>query len=445
MRSAFAGTSSCRMVIKDNRNGLCMDPKLDPVIQYIADKGFFKMITNGPDGGLSHEYGVNADDIINYNNEFTRTSGWNAYPPINPNAFKGDLARVYTAGGYNMNFIGANNIIRKMMNQGNAAESFIIANIDKGTVEDVLTQIDITDQRLLHILFGEEEISQWASGEQYALKVLDWAAQIKEARPGQKFRFGWDIPTIYNGGKKVQAWIDGIWKIYGPVADKNNWFIRQYLHLFQQVILTGNADTDNPLIDDFIKNGLPLFAKAIDDSVFNGHRVILTQVSANENAYTEDVINGMQYLVACYFRFTKFMIESLASGGTRFAGQIYIGMNRWVSPGVVPNLDFQFVSIQNMLADNGANYCTCTPIHPDVDTMITFQDNVYRIGMQNNGSSNVDLPLTVTTDVKTADFIPIKTIAISCHEASSTTTSPYDPMVARQLAPYSINYFEVVL
>lgn len=445
LRNPFASTSSTRMFIADNRAGTCRDPKVDPKLLKFVNEGNFRSISHG-NGGFSYQYGIKPDSIYQYIGGPDGGCGWDAIPPVNASQLQGDLVKVYTLDGKLFDFFGAHNQLRSQMNDGDGAESFIIANIYKGSVQDVLTQIDCCDQRLIHIQFGEEGDTSWWTPQAYATKVLDWVEQIKTARPMQKFRWGWDIPTIYNSGKKVQEWIDGVWQIYAPVADKDNWFIRQYLHLFQQVQLTGNINTDIQLIDDFIVNGLPLYAKAIDDSVFAGHRVFIGQVSANEyagTAYSSAVTENVQYLVNCYLRFTKFMCESLRDKGTRFIGQCYIGMNQWISNNLVPNIDFVYVSIQNRLFGDKAKCLYITHPYHDVDMLGTFSGDTYRICLQNRSGEPIPYPDVINVEGFNFVFNPKSLQAVYCTNADSGTPKPYDPNIKRQFEGWSKQYFEL--
>jgi len=430
------------MFILDDRAGTCRDPKTDQRLAKFINEGNFKSISHG-NGGFSYQYGVEPNSIYQYIG--SPGQGWDAIPPINPTQLQGDLAKVYTLDAKYFDFLGAHNQLRKMMNGGEGAESFIIANIYKGSVQDVLMQIDLCNQRLIHIQFGEEgDVSLWTPQE-YAAKTLDWIDQIKAARPDQKFRWGWDIPTIYKGGKKVQQWIDGVWEVYGPVADKENFFIRQYLHLFQQVDLTGDINVDIQIIDDFINNGLPLYAAAIDNSVFAGHRVFFGQVSANEfatTAYSSPVTETMFYLVACYFRFTKFMIESLRDGKTRFIGQCFIGMNQWISPKLVANLDFEFVSVQNRLfgPKTMAGYVT----HPyqKVHMIAATNSGSLRLAILNVSGVDMPLPVNILFEGNVKPFDPVFTDCKYCHAQDSDSAVSYNPKDIGVIKGLSINYFE---
>ena len=445
LRNPFTSTSSTRMFILDDRAGTCRDPKTDQRLAKFINEGNFKSISHG-NGGFSYQYGVEPNSIYQYIG--SPGQGWDAIPPINPTQLQGDLAKVYTLDAKYFDFLGAHNQLRKMMNGGEGAESFIIANIYKGSVQDVLMQIDLCNQRLIHIQFGEEGDTSWWTPQEYAVKTLDWIEQIKIARPDQKFRWGWDIPTIYKAGKKVQQWIDGVWEIYGPVADKENFFIRQYLHLFQQVDLTGDINADIQIIDDFINNGLPLYAEAIDNSVFAGHRVFIGQVSANEfsgTAYSSPVTENMFYLVACYFRFTKFMIESLRDGKTRFIGQCFIGMNQWISQKLIANLDFEFVSRQNRLFGPKTMAAYVTHPYQKVHMVAATNGSSIRVCILNVSGVDLIIPQSLTYEGIVIPFVPVLSDCVYCNLQESSTCYKYDPIHDGVIKGLSMNYFEFMV
>jgi len=147
----MASTSSVREFILDDRQALCED---------ITSQRIQKLITTGNftclswcNGKFAQQVGdPSVNSILRYTGELTLTQGWNAVPPIDPLILQGDLAKTYTCNGYNFDFFGAHNAMRKAMD----ANSYIIANILKGTIQGVKTQIDCCTQTIIYIQFGEE-------------------------------------------------------------------------------------------------------------------------------------------------------------------------------------------------------------------------------------------------------------------------------------------------
>lgn len=446
----FASTSSVREFVEDDRLALCADPATSPRIQKLITTGNFKSLS-WCNGGFAQQVGdPSVISIGSYNSPTTPTNGWNAVPPVNPVILQGDLAKTYTKDGNMFDFFGAHNAMRKMMDGGNGANSFIIANILKGTVEGVLTQIDCTDQQIIYILFGEEIGSEDMMAADYARKCIEWANAIETARPNQTLRFGFYVPTIYLGGKKVEQWIDGIFTVYGTAEnpiDKKKWFIDQYFHLFKYVELSGNISQDVAEIDKFFATVPQAYSEAIEASKFAGHRVFIGQVSANDfsgTAYSSPVTENIFFLAACYARFTKFFLESFRDEKTKFIGQCYIGMNQWIKKNLEVVLDYKFVRLLNRQIGRTNKILFCSGWNPaGVDIQGTFYDGIYYLTIQNRTGSSIPFPESITLDGVTKPFLPHYCEGVYCNGEGDKNGYEYNPNATRIMLPYSLQTFEV--
>lgn len=442
----FASTSSVREFIKDDRQAICEDPKTSPRIQKLITTGNFQCLS-WCNGGFAQQVGdPNPTSILSYTGALTPTQGWNAVPPADPNKLQGDLVKQYTIDGFNFDFFGAHNAMRKMM----GANSYIIANILKGTIQGVLTQIDCCDQEIIYIQFGEEIGPDEMSAAAYAQKCIDWANAIETARPNLTLRFGFFVPTIYLGGNKAAQWINGIFTVYGtpenPV-DKKKWFINQYFHLFKYIDLTENVDQDIELIDQFFSTVPQAFSDAIESSLFSGHRVFIGQISANEflgQAYGGNALENTQYLASCFARFTKFFLESLRDNKTKFIGQCYIGMNQWIKPNLEVVLDYKYVRLINKLIGKKNKVLFCSGWQPEgFDILGTSLDGTYYLIIQNRTGNSIPFPENVSLDGVVKQFMPSYCEGVYCNTNDAKTGIEYNPNATRGILPYSLQYFEV--
>jgi hypothetical protein len=443
----FASTSSVREFIKDDRQALC--ESLDsPRIQKLITTGNFKCLS-WCNGVFAQNVGDPSQvSITNYNNELTPTSGWNAVPPVDPDILQGDLVKNYTRDGFKFDFFGAHNAMRKQM----GANSYIIANILKGTIQGVLTQIDCCDQQIVYIQFGEEIGADEMSAPAYAQKCIDWSSALQLARPTFDLRFGFFVPTIYQGGKKITQWIDGIFSVYGTAAnpvDTKKWFINQYFHLFKYITLTGNPAMDVPLLDQFFSTVPQAFSQAIEASKFAGHRVFIGQISANEfpdNPYDGNVIENTFYLASCFARFTKYFLETFRDGGTKYVGQCYIGMNSWIHDNLQVVLDYKFVRLINMLIGRKRQILYTdgwAPAGVDIVGTIDTGDGAYYLNIQNRTANPIPLPDNVSLEGVAKSFAPYGCEGVYCATDDAKTGTEYDPTPTRMLLPFSDQTFLV--
>lgn len=387
-------------------------------------------------GGFSRDYGI-VEDRLHIGGA---GNGWNAIPPVDCSIKQGELCADYKVGGKNLDFFNSHMILRNKM----GAENYIIANMLKGTLEQLYWQIDATmPQKAIFIQFNEETGSeQWGNGANYANECYEWQAAIEKKYPQQRFRYVFDVPTLWhstNGiSEKAARWAEEIVSVK-PI-DKKKWCIRQYCHGWDMWALTGNLENDIAQVEKAVKL-LPEFTNVIANSVFAGCKVFLGQVSAHE--YNQDgIIRGSNYIVSFYARMTKHWIDSLRDGPVDYIGQCYIGMNSWINKSYVANLDFQYVSVQNNLWVPGLKALKIVDFHPEVDAFGGYKDG-YRIVMQNRSDSGVALPETALLDGYDTSFEPSKVVARSCTAKTSTTSTEYNPMAQRELAPNSINFFEI--
>lgn len=433
IKRLFGSTSSTDMFFKGGQSPIGIDVEKD---QWFTEflKGGFTSISHG-NGGFSRDYGI-VEDRLHIGGE---GNGWNAIPPVDCSIKQGELCADFRVGGKNLDFWNSHMILRNRM----GAENYIIANMLKGTLEQLYRQIDATlPQKAIFIQFNEETgPEQWGNGANYANECYEWQAAIEKKYPQQRFRYVFDVPTLWhseNGtSEKAARWAEEIVSVR-PV-DKKKWCIRQYAHGWDMWALTGNLESDMVQIDNAINVVLPQFTRIISESVFAGCKVFIGQVSAHE--YNQSgTIRGANYIVSAYARFTKHWIDSLRDGPVQYIGQCYIGMNAWINKSYVPNMDFQFVSVQNNLWVQGLKACSFSPFHPEVDVFGGYKDG-YRIIMQNRSDAEVVLPESLKLDGNDYPFEPSKVVARSCISKTSTTSTEYDPMVRKVLAPNSINFF----
>lgn len=437
IKRLFGSTSSTDMFFKGGQAPVGLDVTKDPWFTEFL-KGGFTSISHG-NGGFSRDYGI-VEDSLHIGGE---GNGWNAIPPVDCGSKQGELCTDYRVGGKNLDFWNSHMVLRNMM----GAENYIIANMLKGTLEQLYRQINATvPQKVIFIQFNEETgSSEWGNGANYANECYEWQAAIEKQFPQQRFRYVFDVPTLWDKEKgtseKAVRWAAEIASV--KKIDTKKWCIRQYCHGFNMWALTGNLEDDIAQIDYAAKVLLPQFTKVISESVFAGCKVFLGQVSTNEGAYTPQVTKGYQYLVNFYARMTKHWIDSLRDGPVHYIGQCYIGMNSWINKQLTPNLDFQYVAVQNNLYIQGLKACKFSEIDSEVDIYGGYKDRTLRIVMQNRSGREVALPKTFTFDGLQMDFVPVKVIGRACAAATSTNSTDHDPTVKGFLSGYGIYYFEV--
>jgi hypothetical protein len=445
----FASTSSVREFIKDDRQALCEDIT-SPRIQKLITTGNFQCLS-WCNGKFAQEVGdPNTNSIVNYTGKLTPTKGWNAVPPADPIILQGDLVKNYSLDGYNFDFFGAHNALRNAM----GANAYIIANILKGTIQGVKTQIDCCNQNqsIIYIQFGEEITSSEINPSVYAQKCIDWANELEISYPNLTLRFGFFVPTIYQGGQKVTQWINGIFQVYGTATnpvDTKKWFINQYFHLFKYVTLTGDAAFDIVSIDHFFNTVPQEFSAAIEASLFAGHRVFIGQISANEfpdTPYDGHVIENTFYLASCFARFTKYFLETFRDGGTKYVGQCYIGMNSWIHDNLQVVLDYKFVRLINMLIGRKRQILYTdgwAPAGVDIVGTIDTGDGAYYLNIQNRTANPIPLPDNISLDGVVKSFAPYGCEGVYCATDDAKTGTEYDPTPTRMLLPFSGQTFLV--
>lgn len=436
IKRLFGSTSSTDMFFKGGQTPIGIDVEKDPWFTEFL-KGGFTSISHG-NGGFSRDYGI-VEDRLHIGGE---GNGWNAIPPVDCSIKQGELCADFKVGGKNLDFWNSHMILRNKM----GAENYLIANMLKGTLEQLYRQIDATlPQKVIFIQFNEETgPEQWGNGANYANECYEWKDAIEKHYPQQRFRYVFDVPNFWhaeNGiSDKATRWAEEIVSVK-PI-DKKKWCIRQYCHGWDMWALTGNLESDMAQVEFASTVVLPLFTQAIADSVFAGCKVFLGQVSAHEYDKA-GIIRGSNYIVNFYARMTKHWLDSLRDGTVQYIGQCYIGMNAWINKSYVPNLDFQYLSVQNNLWVPGLRVFSISELHPEVDAFGGYKDGSYRIVMQNRSDAEVMLPATALLDGYDTPFEPSKVIARSCSSKTSTTSTEYNPMIKRALAPNSINFFAI--
>ena len=437
IKRLFGSTSSTDMFFKGGQAPIGIDVEKDPWFTEFL-KGGFTSISHG-NGGFSRDYGI-VEDRLHIGGE---GNGWNAIPPVDCTIKQGELCADYRVGGKNLDFWNSHMILRNKM----GAENYIIANMLKGTLEQLYRQIDATlPQKAIFIQFNEETgPEQWGNGANYANECYEWQAAIEKHYPQQRFRYVFDVPNLWNAengiSEKAARWAEEIVSVK-PV-DKKKWSIRQYCHGWDMWALTGNLENDIAQIDNAINKVLPEFTRIISESVFAGCKVFLGQVSAHEYDKA-GIIRGANYIVSAYARFTKHFIDSLIDGPVQYIGQCYIGMNSWINKQLAPNLDFQWVSVMNNLYVQGLKACKFSGIDTEVDIYGGYKDRTLRIVMQNRSGREVALPKTFTFDGVQMDFVPVKVIGRACAAVNSTNSTDHDPTAKGFLSGYGIYYFEIL-
>ncbi len=436
IKRLFGSTSSTDMFFKGGQAPIGVDVETDPWFTEFL-KGGFTSISHG-NGGFSRDYGI-VEDRLHIGGA---GNGWNAIPPVDCTIKQGELCADYRVGGKNLDFWNSHMILRNKM----GAENYIIANMLKGTLEQLYRQIDATlPQKAIFIQFNEETgPEQWGNGANYANECYSWQAAIEKQYPQQRFRYVFDTPNFWhseNGiSEKAKRWAEEIVSVK-PV-DKKKWCIRQYCHGWDMWALTGDIDSDVAQIDNAIRNVLPAFTAAIAGSVLSGCKVFIGQVSAHEYDKA-GIIRGKNYIVSAYARFTKHFIDSLIDGQVQYIGQCYIGMNAWISKQNVPNLDFEYVSIANMLYIQGLKACKIQAIDEAVDIYGGIKDGTLRLVIQNRKGIDLTLPSQVSVDGTVIDFAPSLAAGRRCASLASTTSTAFNPADTMILPGYSIAYFEI--
>jgi hypothetical protein len=441
----FASTSSVREFVKDDSTATCEDIT-SPRIQKLITTGNFKCLS-WCNGKFAQQVGdPNTNSIVSYTGKLTPTRGWNAVPPVDPIILQGDLVKNYSLDGYNFDFFGAHNALRNAM----GANAYIIANILKGTIQGVKTQIDCCNQNqsIIYIQFGEEITSADMNPTVYAQKCIDWANELEISYPNLTLRFGFFVPTIYQGGQKVTQWINGIFQVYGTATnpvDTKKWFINQYFHLFKYVTLTGNVALDTVSIDHFFNTVPQEFSAAIEASLFAGHRVFIGQISANEfpdNPYDGNVIENVFFLATCYVRFTKFFLESFRDEKTKYIGQCYIGMNSWIKKNLEVVLDYKFVRLLNLIINMSGHVLFIEGLDIEgVDKVGTQLDGTYYVNIQNRTANSIPLPDNVSLDGVVKQLLPFACEGVYCLSEDAKVGYEYNPNATRIMLPFSDQTF----
>ena len=436
IKRLFGSTSSTDMFFKGGQAPVGLDVTKDPWFTEFL-KGGFTSISHG-NGGFSKDYGI-VEDWLHIGGE---GNGWNAIPPVDCASKNGELCADYRVGGKPVDFWNSHVILRNMM----GAENYIIANMLKGNLDQLFRQIDQTlPQKVIFIQFNEETgPAEWGNGANYAMECYEWQAAIEKQYPQQRFRYVFDVPTLWDKEKgiseKAKRWADEIISVK-PI-DKKRWCIRQYFHGFDAWELTGNLENDIAQVDNAANVCLPEFTRTISESVFAGCKVFLGQVSAHEYIQPQ-VIKGYQYTVNFYARMTKHWIDSLVNGPVHYIGQCYIGMNSWISKTLISTLDFQYVSVANNLYIQGLKAVQVAAIDPQVDIYGGYKDRVLRLVIQNRKGVAIPVPAEVSIDGTITPFSQRKTVARQCSAVNSTNSTVFDPMATGFLAPFSICYFEI--
>lgn len=371
-------------------------------------------------------------------------NGWN---PISPDCvtlplpFQGELCKTFTVDGQDLDFPNSHMDLVDLLNYKN----IVSANINDGTIEELFWQIDrtiiVTGQTVIPILFGLESATSY-TGKYVAIKTCEWIALIEAEYPDQQFIFVFDVAALWspNGGETTY----NIALLADLTVPMSKVAIRVYCHGFKlwENQLTGVPENDIPLINSAMTTTLEDFSDAIAASAFADCKVFVAQYSSNDEAYSENVINGTQMLASVYPRMYKHFIEKARDGVVNYFGASAAGVSRWINANNQKNLDFKFLSVMNRLIESGTNALTITYTGDGIDMYGGKRGDTYCLIVQNRGASDYVLPTTMNLDSDVTEVQVTFSTGEWCQSVTSEDSVTYEPGLT--IKARSINYLEII-